>query len=57
MCLERRLEGAEKFDVTWTIPAEMKKTKDARIKSGEYTKIKIIEIERKRYWEKISHDK
>jgi hypothetical protein len=31
LCLERRLEWAEKFDVTWTIPAEMKKTKDARI--------------------------
>lgn len=38
LCLEGRLEGAEKFGSTWAIPEEMEKPKDARIKSGKYIK-------------------
>lgn len=36
--LEGRIEGAMKFGTTWAIPADAKKPKDERIKSGKYIK-------------------
>ena len=38
LCLEGRIEGAEKFGVIWVIPSDAKKPKDERIKSGKYIK-------------------
>lgn len=40
LCLEGRLEGAEKFGTSWAIPDETEKPKDKRIKSGKYIKSK-----------------
>ncbi len=36
LCLEGRIEGAEKFGNVWAIPADAERPKDNRIKSGKY---------------------
>ena len=36
LCSEGRIPGATKIGSFWAIPAEAKKPKDARIKSGKY---------------------
>ena len=38
LCLEGRIEGAEKFGNVWAIPEDAEKPKDDRIKSGKYRK-------------------
>ena len=38
LCLEGRIEGAEKFGNVWAIPENAEKPKDDRIKSGKYKK-------------------
>ena len=38
LCLEGRIEGAEKFGNVWAIPEGAEKPKDDRIKSGKYIK-------------------
>ncbi len=38
LCLKERIEGVMKFGTTWAIPADAKKPKDERIKSGKYIK-------------------
>lgn len=38
LCLERRIEGAVKFENTWAIPEDAEKPTDERIKSGKYIK-------------------
>ena len=40
LCLEGRLDGAEKFGTTWAIPEDAEKPKDERIKTGKYIKQK-----------------
>lgn len=39
LCLEGRIEGAEKFGNVWAIPEDAEKPKDDRIKSGKYQKL------------------
>lgn len=36
LCLEGRIEGAEKFGNVWAIPEDAEKPKDDRVKSGKY---------------------
>lgn len=36
LCSEGRIPGAAKIGSYWAIPADAKKPKDARIKSGKY---------------------
>ena len=38
LCSENRIEGAVRIGYSWAIPANAKKPKDARIKSGKYRK-------------------
>ena len=38
LCSEGRIEGATKIGSYWAIPADAKKPKDERIKSGKYIK-------------------
>ena len=38
LCLEGRIEGAEKFGSVWAIPENAEKPKDDRIKTGKYRK-------------------
>ena len=38
LCLQGRIEGAEKFGGVWAIPSAAEKPKDERIKSGKYVK-------------------
>ena len=40
LCLQGRIEGAEKFGAAWAIPDTAEKPKDERIKSGKYVKNK-----------------
>jgi hypothetical protein len=40
LCLEGRIEGAEKFGNVWAIPDDAEKPKDERVKSGRYIKEK-----------------
>lgn len=40
LCSENRIEGAVRIGYLWAIPANAKKPKDARIKSGKYRKNK-----------------
>lgn len=39
LCTEGRVAGATKIGSYWAIPADAKKPKDERIKSGKYKKI------------------
>ena len=41
LCVEKRSPGAIKIGYSWAIPADAEKPKDARVKSGKYTKIGI----------------
>ena len=36
LCTEGRIPGATKIGSYWAIPADAKKPKDARVKSGKY---------------------
>ena len=36
LCKAGRIEGAEKFGNVWAIPANTKRPKDLRVKSGKY---------------------
>ena len=38
LCTEGRIEGATKIGPLWTIPSEIQKPEDQRIKSGRYIK-------------------
>ena len=38
LCNEGRIEGAVRIGYAWAIPADAKKPKDERIKSGKYIK-------------------
>ncbi len=38
LCLQGRIEGAEKFGGVWAIPSTAEKPKDERIKSGKYVR-------------------
>lgn len=38
--LEGRIDGAEKFGNVWSIPEDVKRPKDERVKSGKYIKEK-----------------
>lgn len=38
LCLEGRIEGMSKLGMMWVIPANAKKPKDERNKSGKYIK-------------------
>lgn len=38
LCLEGRVEGAQKFGRSWAIPKTTPKPKDERVKSGKYIK-------------------
>lgn len=38
LCLEGRIEGAEKFGNAWAIPEDAEKPSDGRIKTGKYIK-------------------
>lgn len=38
LCLEGRIDGAEKFGNVWAIPEDAKRPKDDRIKTGKYRK-------------------
>lgn len=38
LCLEGRIEGAEKFGNVWAIPYDAVKPKDERVRSGKYVK-------------------
>ena len=40
LCASDRIPGAVRIDYSWAIPADAKKPKDARIKSGKYAKEK-----------------
>lgn len=41
LCAEGRIEGAVKKGKMWLLPADAKKPKDERIKSGKYIKNKV----------------
>ena len=43
LCKEDRIPGAFIVGNTWAIPANAKKPKDARIKSGKYVKKVLVE--------------
>lgn len=38
LCSEKRIPGAVRIGFSWAIPADAKKPKDARIRSGKYVK-------------------
>ena len=38
LCIEGRIEGAFKMGAYWSIPEDVEKLKDERIKSGRYVK-------------------
>ena len=38
LCLQGRIEGAEKLAGVWIIPCTAEKPKDERIKSGKYVR-------------------
>ena len=38
LCASGRIEGARKFSRVWTIPSDLEKPNDARVKSGKYSK-------------------
>ena len=38
LCVEGRLDGAEKFGRQWAIPTSIEKPSDARVKNGKYVK-------------------
>lgn len=40
LCLEGRVQGAEKFGNAWAIPDDAEKPPDRRIKTGKYIKRK-----------------
>lgn len=40
LCLQDRSEGTEKMGTMWTIPSDIVKPADQRIKSGKYIKKK-----------------
>ena len=40
LCLEGRIDGAEKFGNVWAIPDDAERLRDERIKSGRYIKEK-----------------
>lgn len=40
LCLEGRIDGAEKFGNVWAIPDDAERPRDERIKSGRYIKEK-----------------
>ena len=40
LCTEGRIEGAQRVEHQWIIPADAPKPKDARVKSGKYIKSK-----------------
>lgn len=40
LCLEGRIDGAEKFGNVWAIPEDVERPKDERVKSGKYIKEK-----------------
>lgn len=40
LCNQERIPGAIKIDSSWVIPADAKKPKDERIKTGKYIKEK-----------------
>lgn len=44
LCAEERIPGATKIGSYWAIPANTKKPKDLRIKSGKYVKEKEREV-------------
>ncbi len=41
-CVERRIPGAVKIGYSWAIPVNAEKPKDARAKSGKYTKNGVV---------------
>ena len=43
LCVENRIPGAMKVGYSWVIPADAKKPKDERIKSGRYIKQKATD--------------
>lgn len=40
LCQEGRIPGVRKFGKSWAIPSNAEKTKDERIKSGKYVKVR-----------------
>lgn len=44
LCLEGRIEGAEKFGTTWAIPENAEKPADKREKTGKYKKCKKKQV-------------
>lgn len=44
LCIEGRLEGAEKFGRQWAIPDTAEKPLDARVTSGRYAKTKSADV-------------
>ena len=40
LCNQERIEGVIRIGITWGIPDDAEKPKDARIKSGKYIKAK-----------------
>ena len=38
LCKQERIPGASRTGYVWAIPADAKKPKDARVKSGRYQK-------------------
>lgn len=40
LCTEGRIPGVMRIGTVWAVPADAKKPKDARIKSGKYIKKK-----------------
>ena len=47
LCIEGRIDGAQKFGNSWAIPANAKKPPDQRIKSGKYVKKQTERARRK----------
>lgn len=45
LCASGRIDGAKKFSRVWTIPSDLEKPNDARIKSGKYIKSTIADGE------------
>lgn len=39
LCAEERIEGAVKIGNYWAVPADAKRPKDERVKSGRYIKL------------------
>lgn len=46
LCAEKRIEGVTHFGKSWAIPANARKPRDARIRSGRYMKGKIASEEK-----------